>query len=390
MKKKTIAGLIAVVMIVSVVMFLGCVKGETPTSIPRTTDGSIDWEKIQDLNLLIDSNGKIISSKKMDLDNEYKDTVECYRIRYLSDGLEVVGFILKPTQTDQKLPVIIYNRGGNREYGKIATSTLDYLSYLSSNNYVVLASQYRGNDGGEGREEFGGRDINDVLNLIPMAESLPFIDSDRIVMLGYSRGGLMTYLAISKSTKIKAACVVGGITDLIQAYNEREQDMKNVLIELIVGTPTDKEAEYKMRSAYYWPEKIKAPVLILHGEDDWRVQKSHAEKIANKLNELGKPYELVIYPNGSHGLNENRKDRNRRIFEWFEKYILTPPSPTPTPTPTPSPSSTPTPAPTLSPTPTLISVITPTLTPTPTPAGFEVIFAIAGLLAVAYLLRREK
>lgn len=385
MKKKNIAGLIAVVMIVSVVVFLGCVKGETPTPIPRTTDGSIDWEKIQDLNLLIDSNGKISSSKKMDLDNEYKDTVECYRIRYLSDGLEVVGFILKPKQVDQKLPVIIYNRGGNREFGKIDASKLKYLSYLSSNGYVVLASQYRGNDGGQGKEEFGGNDINDVLNLIPMAESLPFIDSDRIIMLGYSRGGLMTYLAISKSTKIKAACVVGGVTDIIQLYNEREQGMKNVLIELIGGTPTDKEAEYKMRSVYYWPEKINAPVLILHGEDDWRVQKSQAEKIANKLNELGKPYELVIYPKGSHGLTENKNDRDRRILEWFEKYILTPPSPQPTPAPTPPSSSTLTPAPTLSPTPTP----TPVITPTPTPAGFEVIFTIAGLLTVACLLRRR-
>lgn len=385
MKKKNIAGLIAVVMIVSVVMFLGCVKGETPTPIPRTTDGSINWEKIQDFNLLIDSNGKISSSKKMDLDNEYKDTVECYRIRYLSDGLEVVGFILKPKQVDQKLPVIIYNRGGNREFGKIDASKLKYLSYLSSNGYVVLASQYRGNDGGQGKEEFGGNDINDVLNLIPMAESLPFIDSDRIIMLGYSRGGLMTYLAISKSTKIKAACVVGGVTDIIQLYNEREQGMKNVLIELIGGTPTDKEAEYKKRSVYYWPEKINAPVLILHGEDDWRVQKSQAEKIANKLNELGKPYELVIYPKGSHGLTENKNDRDRRILEWFEKYILTPPSPPPTPAPTPSSSSTLTPAPTLSPTPTP----TPVITPTPTPAGFEVIFTIAGLLAVACLLRRR-
>ena len=99
---------------------------------------------------------------------------------------------------------------------------------------------------------------------------------------------------------------------------------------------------------------------------------------------------LSIYPNGSHGLYENIEDRNRRIFEWFEKYILTTPSPTPTPTPTPSPSSPLTPAHTLSPTPTPTPVITPTLTPTPTPAGFEAIFTIVGLLAVVYLLRRRK
>ena len=54
---------------------------------------------------------------------------------------------------------------------------------------MVLASQYRGNDGGQGKEEFGGSDINDVLNLIPLAESISFMNADRIVMLGFSRGG---------------------------------------------------------------------------------------------------------------------------------------------------------------------------------------------------------
>ena len=54
-----------------------------------------------------------------------------FKIRYLSDGLEVVGFILKPKDEDQKFPVMIYNRGGNREFGKIDVSTLEYLFYLS-------------------------------------------------------------------------------------------------------------------------------------------------------------------------------------------------------------------------------------------------------------------
>jgi dienelactone hydrolase len=305
MKKKSIAGLIAVLMIVAVTMPSGHLKGDIE----------------QDLNLLNDSNGKIITSERIQLDNVFADTVECYKIRYLSDGLEVVGFILKPASENQKIPVLIFNRGGNREYGKINAKTLEYLSYLSLQRCVVLASQYRGNDGGEGKEEFGGSDINDILYLIPMAESLPFIDSNKIVMLGFSRGGLMTYLAISNSTKIKAACVVGGITDLIQLYNEREQGMKNVLIELMGGTPTEKKAEYKMRSAYYWPEKIKVPVLILHGENDERVNKKQAEKLANKLDEFNKTFELVIYPNGSHGLKEYASDKNSRIFEWFERYI---------------------------------------------------------------------
>ena len=276
----------------------------------------------QSLASLKDSNGEIVACEPLEIESTYKGRVEAYRIRYLSDGLEVVGFVVKPKGNDLEYPILIYNRGGNREFGKIEGTTLSiYLPYLSTNGYVVVASQYRGNDGGEGREEFGGSDINDVLNLIPLAETLPFVAPEKIVMLGYSRGGMMTYIAISMTDKVKAAAVVGGITDCIQGYYEREAAMKQVYRELIGGTPEQKETEYQKRSAYFWPEKINTPVLILHGGDDWRVKVTQAEKLAGKLEELGKSYELVIYPGGSHGLGENKADRNRRIFEWFAKYL---------------------------------------------------------------------
>jgi len=270
----------------------------------------------QDLNVLEDTNGKIVKQKRIRLE-KFRDKVECYKIRYLSDELKVVGFVLKPKVEGPKYPVMIYNRGGNREFGKITKKTLTYLAYLSSNNYVVLATQYRGNDGGQGREQFGGKDINDVLNEIPLARSLSFTDPNKIVMLGFSRGGMMTYLAIKEGARIKAAAVVGGMTDLIQTYEERGDKMKKVIEELVGRNKN----EYKKRSAYYWPEKIDVPVLILHGEDDWRVKVSQAKKLSENLKKLGKVHELVIFPKGDHGLNTHRRERNRKIFEWFDKYL---------------------------------------------------------------------
>jgi dipeptidyl aminopeptidase/acylaminoacyl peptidase len=213
---------------------------------------------------------------------------------------------------------MIYNRGGNREFSKITMKYLKGLSYLSSKNYVVLASQYRGNDGGQGREEFGGKDVNDVLNLIIMAKSLSFVKQDKIVMLGFSRGGMMTYLAIKHGAKIKAAAVVGGVANLIQLEQEREFIGEKVLEQLII--PHNRE-EYKKRSAYYWPERINVPVLILHGEDDWRVNVTQAKKLSKKLTELGKVHELVVFPKGDHVLRSHRPEKNRLIFEWFDKYL---------------------------------------------------------------------
>ena len=272
----------------------------------------------QNLGLLKNSDGRIVSCESLDVG--YSENVECYRLRYLSDGLEVVGFLIKPRQGG-RYPAVIYNRGGSQEYGKIDNAALASLSHIISvENYVVVASQYRGNDGGEGREEYGGSDVNDVLNLIPMLESLPFVDPSKIAMAGVSRGGMMTYIAIKMTDKIKAAVVIGGITDLIQLYNEIPS-MRPILIELIGGTPEEKENEYKKRSAYYWPEKINTPVLILHGGADYSVDVSQAEKLASELGELGKTYELVVYPGGSHGLTEYADNVLSKIREWFGSYL---------------------------------------------------------------------
>ena len=271
----------------------------------------------QDLSHLAGSNGRIVEAKPVHIKSRWSDNVECFRIKYLSDELEVVGFVIKPKTDASKYPLIIYNRGGNREFGKITKKSLAYLSYLSTKNYVVLASQYRGNDGGQGKEQFGGKDINDVLNLIKMAKSLLFVHPAKIVMLGYSRCGMMTYLAIKHGAEIKAAAVVGGVTDLEKTYNEREEGMKKVIRQLV---GMDKN-EWQKRSAVYWPKKIDVPTLILHGEDDWRVKVSQAKKLSEKLEEAGKEHEMVIFPGGDHELNTHRFQRNQKVFDWFERYL---------------------------------------------------------------------
>lgn len=216
-KNKFYSLILVVMVIVCLTGFVSAVEGKNEPSL------------VQNLDVLKDSNGKIVEQELIEVKSRFKDSVECYRIKYLSDKLKVIGSLIKPKRGRRKFSILIFNRGGNREYGKITDRTLIYLSYLASHGYVVLASQYRGNDGGEGREEFGGKDVNDVLNLIPLGKSLSFTEPDKTVMLGYSRGGMMTYLAIKKGAEIKAAAVVGGITDLIQLYKERESGMKRVL-----------------------------------------------------------------------------------------------------------------------------------------------------------------
>jgi dipeptidyl aminopeptidase/acylaminoacyl peptidase len=269
---------------------------------------------IQDTSFLSGSNGLIVEQRL--LEQPFKNT-DIYKIKYLSDSLEVVGFVVKPAEINRKYPVIIFNRGGNREFGKIGEKLFKYFSFLASRGYVVVASQYRGNDGGEGREEFGGGDVNDVLNLFPLIGSLPFTDPDKVVMLGYSRGGMMTCLAIKNGAPIKAAAVVGGISDLLLACENRPR-MKRMLEKELIGT--DRE-EYLKRSAASWPEKLTAPLLILHGSEDWRSNVAQATGLAAKLDSLGYEYRLEVFDGGDHGLNTHRPQRNKLIFDWFAQHL---------------------------------------------------------------------
>src|SRR5919202_4580567 len=150
--------------------------------------------------------------------------LELLKIKYLSDGLKVSGFIYKPKGVaGKKFPVVIWNRGGVGEDTIISVENfldLYEMHRYASEGFVVLASQYRGYDGGEGRDEVGGADTDDVLNLIPLARSLGYADMTRVFMFGFSRGAQMTLQAIRRGAPLRAAVVVGAPTDVELSFRE--------------------------------------------------------------------------------------------------------------------------------------------------------------------------
>ena len=113
------------------------------------------------------------------------------KITYNSDGLKVKGYIAYPSDNSRKYPCVIWCRGGIGNAGVIDLfNARGIFGQLAGWGYTVLASQYRGNDGGEGKDEFGGDDLNDVLNLINAAEELPSADTGTWGIEGWSRGGI--------------------------------------------------------------------------------------------------------------------------------------------------------------------------------------------------------
>jgi dipeptidyl aminopeptidase/acylaminoacyl peptidase len=247
---------------------------------------------------------------------------ECYRIRYVSDGLKVVGYIWKPAHAPgTKMPLVIFNRGGNRERSKLTPWMAGGFYDFVSAGFVVIASQYRGVDGGEGTEEYGGSDVHDVLSLFPLARGLGYIDMENVFMCGNSRGGMMTYLALKAGAPVRAAAVTSGVANVEGNAADHPELIETVYRQLIPDFELRREEAMRERSAVYWADRVNVPLLLMHGSADQQVSSARTLELAQKLQALGKTYELVIYAGDDHGLSRNRADRDRQVLAWFRRHM---------------------------------------------------------------------
>jgi dipeptidyl aminopeptidase/acylaminoacyl peptidase len=255
---------------------------------------------------------------ELDLDN-----LIIQRITYLSDGLRVKGYLVEPA-TGDSLPAVIFNRGGNRDYTALSdTFAVVRLGVLAQHGYIVAASQYRGNKGGEGREEFGGADVDDVLNLIPLLDHHPRVDASRLGMYGWSRGGMMTYLALARTDRIRGAVVGSGMADAFDMVTRRPEMETGVFAELVPNWAQDRDAALAAHSAVRWPEKLckTTPILLLHGSADVRVNPREALSMADALYEAHHPFGFVLFEGGDHALTGFRPEVDRAVTEWLDRYV---------------------------------------------------------------------
>ncbi|UJF32145.1 alpha/beta hydrolase family protein [Paenibacillus hexagrammi] len=242
----------------------------------------------------------------------YAKQVSLYLITYMSQGLRVKGFLAVPEGSGPR-PAVIFCRGGIRRVGMVRKRKI---VSMAQKGYVVFAPFYRGNEGGEGREDFGGEDRFDLFHAIPMVQALEEVGPGPVALIGFSRGALMALRAAKECSEVGPVVVWSGVSDLFHTYEERV-DLRRML-KRVVGHPKKNEQAYWERSPIYWIEHVKSPVYIVHGTGDTQVSVEQARKLALSLERADKDYTMNLYDGLDHRFPKHQEEQAlEAIFTWI-------------------------------------------------------------------------
>jgi dipeptidyl aminopeptidase/acylaminoacyl peptidase len=142
-----------------------------------------------------------------------------------------------------------------------------------------------------------------TLNVLTMGyhrlQKEPFVDPKRMGIYGYSRGGMAASLLAVESDDVKAAVFGAGVYDFQRMYDEAT--LPGIRENMKRETGMTREA-VRVRSSILRMDRLRCPVLILHGEDDRNVPVSQAKLLAKRLEELHKEFELRLFPGREHSI----------------------------------------------------------------------------------------
>jgi len=130
---------------------------------------------------------------------------------------------------------------------------------------------------------------------------------------------MMAYLALRDGFPARAAAVFGAFTDMASLFREHPEVYQPLGAKIWPDFAARRDEILADRSAVLWAQRLRAPLLIMHGGADGGVNPSHGLRPAQRLQELGAVYELVIYAEDDHTLTRHRVERDAQAGAWFQR-----------------------------------------------------------------------
>jgi dipeptidyl aminopeptidase/acylaminoacyl peptidase len=251
-------------------------------------------------------------------------------VRYPSkDGTVISAYLWMPynLKRDGSAPAILLPHGGPTgqtidQFDRRATA-------FASRGYLVLAPNFRGSTGygraflDANKMDLGGGDLDDVVAGARFLIETGYVDAKKIGITGGSYGGYLTYMALAKTPAVWAVGVAEfGIVNWRTMWEHGAPQNRRYQKDL-VGDPAEQPEIYERSSPLTYLHQLRAPLLVLHGENDPIVPVIEARQVVEYLQKNGRVVDLLIYAEEGHGFakRENQVDALTRNVNWFDKYL---------------------------------------------------------------------
>ena len=242
------------------------------------------------------------------------------------DGTAVEAFVTKPPGyvAGRRYPTLLHIHGG--PVGQFAYGLDFEAQYFAANGYVVVQPNPRGSTG-RGQafvrgiyQTWGITDYDDVIAAVDHVIREGVADPDRLGVHGYSYGGYMTNVIITRTPRFKAAASGAGHSYIVGNYGH---DIYQQWYNWELGPPWENREKYDRLSPLLRAGQVQTPTLFLGGRDDWNVPILSAELFYQSLRQRGIDTQLVVYPGMHHSdwTDEFQKDFLQRHLQWFDKYL---------------------------------------------------------------------
>lgn len=245
-------------------------------------------------------------------------------------------FIPKDIDPSKKYPLLVFPHGG--VHGNFNTYYTHIIRELMYQQYIVVAAEYRGSTGYGASHyrkiDYGGLEIEDVdYSRQFMIDNYSFVDKNRVGLIGWSHGGLITLFNLfNHPQNYKVGYAGVPVSDLIARMGYKTQGYRDLYsADYHIGkTAYEDVNEYRRRSPAWNAEKLKTPLLIHTNTNDADVNVLEVEHLIKSLKAAGKDFEYKIYQDIPGGHSFNRMDtkiaREIRvdIYQFLGKYLKPP------------------------------------------------------------------